>query len=158
MRKILEASRWCGITDRKDQFYDVKSLGNNYYMNEFSAAIGLIQLKKLDKMNKIRKKVAKKYEQRINLENKMPFDENCSYHLYWILVKNRSKFIKKMNEKKIEVGIHYKPVHQMSLYKNQIKLPITEEIGGKIVSLPIHPNLINADVERIISSVNKYAN
>ena len=46
----------------------------------------------------------------------------------------------------------------MSLYKNQIKLPITEEIGGKIVSLPIHPNLINADVERIISSVNKYAN
>ena len=109
-------------------------------------------------MNEKRRRTAKKYEQEINLEAKMPFDKNCSYHLYWILVKNRSKFIKKMNEKKIEVGIHYKPVHQMSLYKNQIKLPITEEMGEKIVSLPIHPNLINADVERIISSVNKYAN
>ena len=55
MRKILEAARWCGITDRKGAMYDVKSLGNNYYMNEFSAAIGLAQLKKLNKMNEIRK-------------------------------------------------------------------------------------------------------
>jgi len=158
LKKKLNSRRWCGITNRKKLSYDVKELGNNYYMNEFSAIIGLNQLGKLDKMNEKRRRTAKKYEREINLEAKMPFDKNCSYHLYWILVKNRSKFIKKMNEKKIEVGIHYKPVHQMSLYKNQIKLPITEEIGRKIVSLPIHPNLINADVERIISSVNKYAN
>ena len=158
MRKILEASRWCGITDRKDQFYDVKSLGNNYYMNEFSAAIGLIQLKKLDKMNKIRKKVAKKYEQRINLENKMPFDENCSYHLYWILVKNREQFIKKMTAKKIEVGIHYRPIHQMTLYKNLAELPITENIGEKIISLPLHPNLTDEEIERVIDAVNENVN
>ena len=45
----------------------------------------------------------------------------------------------------------------MSLYRNQIKLPVTEEIGKKIVSLPIHPNLTNSDVDKIIKSVNKYA-
>ena len=58
-------------------------------MNEFSAVIGLTQLKKLEKLNKIRRTIAKKYEKEIDLENKMPYDNNCSYHLYWILVNNR---------------------------------------------------------------------
>ena len=48
-RKILLARRWCGITDRIDSEYDVKELGWNYYMNEFSAVIGLAQLKKLER-------------------------------------------------------------------------------------------------------------
>jgi len=156
-RKILESKRWCGITDRKNMLYDVKELGNNYYMNEFSAAIGLAQLKKLDKMNVIRKKIAKRYEQEINLKNKMPFVDGCSYHLYWILVKKRGKFIKKMNDKNIEIGIHYKPVHQMTLYKNLARLPITEEIGKQIVSLPIHPNLTESQIDYIIKTVNEFS-
>ncbi len=156
-RKILESRRWCGITNRKDMFYDVKELADNYYMNEFSAGIGLVQLKKLDKMNSIRKKIAKKYHQKINLENKIPFIDGCSYHLYWILVKNRNQFIKKMSKNKIQVGIHYKPVHQMTLYKNKTKLPITENFGKTIVSLPMHPNLSTDDIERVIDSVNEFA-
>ena len=128
-RKILESKRWCGITNRKNMVYDVKILADNYYMNEFSASIGLVQLKKLDKMNSIRKKIAKKYHKQINLENKMPLIDGCSYHLYWILVKHRDQFIKKMSQNKIQVGIHYKPVHEMTLYKNMKKLPITENFG-----------------------------
>ena len=158
LKKKLNSKRWCGITNRKGLSYDVKELGNNYYMNEFSAVIGLNQLENLDKMNKKKKMIAKKYEKEINLDEKIPFDGNCSYHLYWILVKNRTKFIKKMNECGIEVGIHYKPVHEMSLYKNQARLPITEQVGKEIVSLPIHVNLTNTDIERIITSVNKFAN
>jgi dTDP-4-amino-4,6-dideoxygalactose transaminase len=158
LKKRLDAKRWCGITDRKGMSYDVEELGNNYYMNEFSAAMGLRQLEKLDRMNKKRNKIAKTYDQEINLERKIPLDNNCSYHLYWILVNNRKKFIKKMLGKKIEVGIHYKPVHQMSLYKNnKLKLPITEKIGNEIVSIPIHPNLSNSDIEKIIKSVNEFA-
>jgi perosamine synthetase len=157
LKKRLDAKRWCGITNRKGMSYDVEEIGNNYYMNEFSAAIGLRQLEKLDKMNKKRNKIAKIYDQEINLERKIPLDNNCSYHLYWILVKNRKKFIKEMRDKKIEVGIHYKPVHQMSLYKNnKLKLPITEKIGKEIVSIPIHPNLSNSEIEKIIKSVNKF--
>ena len=156
-RKILESRRWCGITDRKNISYDVKELADNYYMNEFSASIGLVQLRKLDKMNSVREKIAKKYHQEINLENKMPIIDGCSYHLYWILVKNRNQFIKKMFENNIQVGIHYKPVHQMTLYKNMAKLPITENIGQNIVSLPIHPNLSNNEIQQVINSVNKFA-
>jgi len=58
LRKLLDARRWCGITDRKEAFYDVKEIGWNYYLNEFSAAIGLIQLKKINKLNSIRKAIA----------------------------------------------------------------------------------------------------
>ena len=152
----LFAKRWCGISNRKNYDYDVKEMGWNYYMNEFSASIGLIQLKKLDKMNNIRRKIAKRYHNEINSEKIMPYNESSSYHLYWICVKNRKKFMKNMLEKGIETGIHYKPVHEMTLYKNKISLPVTENIGKEIVSIPIHPNLTQTNIDYIIKNINKF--
>lgn len=157
MRDVLLARRWCGITNRNNFEYDVKEVGWNYYMNEISAAIGLVQLKKLDSMNRIRRQIAKRYSKEINLERKMPFDENCSYHLYWIMVKNRKRFMEKMFNAGIETGIHYRPVHTMSLYKKNISLPITEAAGKEIVSIPIHQNLSDVEVNRIIRTVNQNA-
>ena len=153
--KILNSRRCCGITDRKETDYDVKEIGWNYYMNEFSAVIGLQQLKKLDRLNKNRKNIAKKYFEEINLEAKMPFDHNCSYHLYWILVKNRQKFREKLRKNGIETGTHYKPIHLMKMYKRKNSLPITESVGKQIVTLPIHPNLKKSEIEKIINSVNR---
>ena len=155
--KILKEKRWCGISNRKGDDYDVKNIGWNYYMNEFSAAIGIEQLKKLDKTNLQRKKNAKKYFEQISLEEKMPFDKECSYHFYWIRVKNRTKFRKELLEKGIQTGIHYKPIHQFSFYKSKIKLPITEKIGREIVTLPTHPNIQKKDLEKIIKMVNKFS-
>ena len=156
-KQLLFSRRWCGITDRKGADYDVKELGWNYYMNEFSAVIGLTQLKKLEKLNKIRRSIAKKYHHKIDLKNKMPYDNNCSYHLYWILVNNRKKFREKLSEIGIETGTHYKPIHLMKMYKKSISLPITERVGKQIVTIPIHPNLKNSEIEKIINSVNKFA-
>ena len=152
--ELLSARRWCGITDRKNTLYDVKEIGNNYYMNELSAAIGLVQLKKLDKLNSIRKKIAKRYYQEIKLNTKMQYDKSCSYHLYWILVKNRNEFRKKLSSYKIETGTHYKPVHTFSLYKSKTKLKITENVGKNIVTIPCHPNLKESDIDKIIKSIN----
>jgi len=155
MKKIIQEKRWCGITNRKDVKYDVTDLGWNYYMNEFSASIGLIQLQRLDKVNAKRKKIAKIYCKEINLETKMPFNEECVYHLYWIRVRNREKFMKNMKRGGIETGIHYKPIHQMSFYSSSVKLPITDEVGNGIVSLPMHPNLTDADVDYIVKMINR---
>ena len=154
MKKVLQSLRWCGIENRREYDYDIGRLGWNYYMNEISASIGLIQLKKLDSANKIRKMISKRYSVELQVKNKMPYSEDCSYHFYWIRVKNRTKFMKKMLEKGIQTGIHYNPVHQMTYYKNKIKLPITETIGKEIVSLPTHPNLTKYDVSKVIESVN----
>ena len=153
---LLKSRRWCGITNRNEATYDVKELGWNCYMNEISAAIGLVQLKKLMSLNKIRKKIASKYVKEISVENKMAFSKDCSYHMYWILTKNRTQFRKKMQEHGIETGIHYRPIHTMSMYKNRIKLPVTEKAGKEIVSLPIHPNLSESEIDKIIKFTNKF--
>jgi perosamine synthetase len=156
IEKILKEKRWCGITDRNGVDYDVKKIGWNCYMNEFSAAIGLEQLKKLDHTNNIRKKIAKEYSEKIEIERKMPFDIDCSYHFYWIRVKNRKKFREELSKNGIETGIHYKPIHNFTLYKSKIKLPITEKIGKEIVTLPTHPNITKKDLEKIIKTVNQF--
>jgi len=156
IKKILNEKRWCGITNRDEHYYDVKQLGWNYYMNEFSAGLALIQLKKLDKLNQIRKKIAKRYHDEIKLEEKMPYQKDCSYHFYWIMVKNRDKLMQKLKQNGIETGIHYRPIHKMSMYKNKKKLPITENAGKKIITLPTHPNLTNSNITKIISKINKF--
>ena len=155
LRKTLLARRWCGITNRKNDSYDVQEIGWNYYMNEFSAAIGLAQLKKLNATNKIRKSIANRYHKEINLENKMPFDKNCVYHFYWILVKNREKLRKNMRHLGIETGTHYRPIHTFSFYKPTRKLLVTEKAGKEIVTIPTHPNLTDDDVDQIINLINK---
>ena len=156
-RKILDARRWCGITNRVNSDYDVKEMGWNYYMNEFSAALGLVQLKKIDKMNTIRQKNAEKYYNGINLKHKMPIKSGCSYHFYWIIVENRNEFRRKMGEKGIETGTHYKPIHHMTMYKQKSTLSITDEISSKIVTLPTHPNLKQNDVNFIIKCINSFS-
>jgi perosamine synthetase len=153
--KISAVRRWCGISNRKGTDYDVTQIGWNYYMNEISAAIGIIQLKKLDKLNEKRKKTAKRYANEIHIDDKMPFNNDCAYHLYWIKVKNRKNFIRKMSEHNIETGIHYRPIHKMTLYKDKKSLPITEQTGREIVSIPIHPNLTNNQINYIIKTINK---
>ena len=150
----LKSKRWCGISNRKGTSYDIDSLGWNYYMNEISAAIGLVQLKRLGNLNRRRVEIAKKYHQNLNVDKKMPFSKDCSYHLYWLRVKNRKEFMKKMAREGIETGIHYKPVHTMSFFQNKIKLVKSEKIQEEIVSLPIHPNLKDEQIERVIQKVN----
>ena len=63
--------------------------------------------------------------------------------------------MRKMAEYGIETGIHYRPIHTMSMYKNTQKLPQTEKVGRGIISIPIHPNLSEENVDKIVHSVNR---
>ncbi len=153
-KKKLNSLRWCGISNRIGSNYDITELGYNYYMDEISAAIGIEQLKKLDKLNKRRFEIAKRYDKELNVSEKIPLNKESSYHLYWILVKNREKFMKNMKSKGIETGTHYFPVHKMSLYKSKTKLPVTENIENKILTIPMHANLTEKDVNHIIKTTN----
>jgi len=155
LKNRLNSLRWCGISNRKGQFYNISELGYNYYMDEISAAIGIEQLKKIDKLNHRRFEIAKEYHKELHCSKKMPINKECSYHLYWILVKNRNKFLENMNKKGIEVGIHYSPVHKMKLYNSKIKLEVTEKISKQIVTIPIHPLLKDREVKFIIKSINE---
>ena len=153
----LKSKRWCGISNRKYADYDVDKIGWNFYMNELSAAIGLVQLQKIKKMNNKRKSIAKIYDKELNVSKKIPFTSTCVYHLYWICVRDRNFFRKKLLEKGIETGTHYKPIHQMSLYKKSVKLPLTEKIAKEIVTIPIHPNLTGSQIDNIVKTVNRFS-
>ena len=76
---------------------------------------------------------------------------------FCILFKNSQKFREKLRYNGIETGTHYKPIHLMKMYKKSKSLPITERLGKQIVTIPIHPNLKNSEIEKIINSVNKFA-
>jgi len=146
----LIQKRWCGISDNGKR--DVKRLGWNYKMNDVNAAIGIEQLKKLDENNKKRHKIACVYH--ISLADPcIPLTKDCSYCLYWILVKDRDKFRAKLAKGGIETGTHYPPIDQFSFFK-EADLPVTHAIAKQIVTLPIHPNLSDQDVERVISCAN----
>jgi perosamine synthetase len=124
-------------------------------MNEFSAAICLEQLKKINKMISLRFQIAKMYHSKLKIENKMPLDKNCAYNFYWIFVKNPKEFIKIMNENNVEIGKYHDPIHTLNYYKSRKNLPNTEYIAKHHVLLPTHPNLSSEDVKKIIRLTNK---
>jgi dTDP-4-amino-4,6-dideoxygalactose transaminase len=163
IREKIQTKRWCGISNRHDggtadALYDINEIGDNYYMNEISAVIGIEQLKKLNKMNSIRKKIAKRYASELEMTKKMAYSNDCAYHLYWICVKNRDKLRKKLLENGIQTGTHYRPIHTFRLYHNKkIKLPVTDRVGNEIITLPIHPNLTDNQVTKVISLINKFS-
>ena len=84
----------------------------------------------------------------------MPYDKNSSHHLYWIRSKTRKKLRKILFENGIETGTHYRPIHTFNLYKTTSNLPITELAGKEIVTLPIHPNLTEKQLKKIITLIN----
>lgn len=152
-KKILLASRNSGISNNNS----VNQIGWNCYMNEFSAAIGLEQLKKINKIISIRYKIAKQYYDNIELDKKMPLQKGCSYNFYWILVKNPENFIKKMCEQNIEIGKYHPPIHMLQYYKTRKKLENAENFAKSHVLLPTHPNLSAGNIEKIIKLTNKFS-
>ena len=155
MKNKIKERRWCGIKNRNFDSYEISELGNNYYMNEFSAVMGRIQLKKLEKLNEKRQNIAKRYFDEIKIEEKMQFSKECAYHLFWIRVKSRDKLRKSLERDGIETGIHYAPVHKFELYDKKVELKLTEKISKEIITIPMHPNLTENQVGKVIKSINK---
>ena len=128
-------------------------------MTEISAVLGLEQLKKLVSSNRKRKLLSHIYTQNLSHieELSIPFQDyprNSSHHLFPILLHkkiDRIVFMKKLKGKGIQTSIHYLPVHKLSYYRNNYPrkkevLPVSEEIGKREVSLPLHPRMSEKDV------------
>ena len=148
--------------------YDVVELGYNYRMTEISAALGILQLKKLSPANKKRKVLTDLYVS--NLKGtfglSIPFKDyprNSSHHLFPILLDkkiNRKKFMELLKKEGIQSSIHYPPIHKFSYYQrnlkeSQTKLPLTEYAGAHEVTLPLHPLLEKKDVVFVCEKTKK---
>jgi dTDP-4-amino-4,6-dideoxygalactose transaminase len=148
--------------------YDIRILGYNYRTTEIQSALGLVQLRKLDRNNKKRKRLVEIYQRELQgIEGiSIPFLKykgNPSYHLFPILLApsiNRNKVMERLKDFGIQVSIHYPPVHLFSLYRNQFghkkgDLPRTEEVSQREVTLPLHPLLDTGDLKWIAKKLKE---
>ena len=147
--------------------YEQINNGFNYRMTEFQAALGISQLKKLNKFVKKRNQIANKYNQKLkNLPIKLPFvhkDNISSFHLYPIRIpisdykKNQEYFYNELRKRKILVNIHYIPVYRQPYYKKlgfrKGYCPEAELYFNEAITLPIFPGLKEYEQDFIIKNI-----
>ena len=143
--------------------YEHTALGFNYRMSEILAGIGRIQLKHLDEWVKRRNEIAALYNELLEDYVVTPHIEGevrHSFYVYTIRSRKRDKLIEFLKKRDIATGIYYPiPVHLQPAVKSMYepeRLPITEKIVDEIVSLPMHPQLSDEDVEYIAKSVIEF--
>lgn len=132
--------------------YEVEFTGWKANLPDVLSAIGLVQLRKLDKMNIERKRIIDKYNEAFGTRWE-------GLHLYPVFVDRPDDFVAYMNNNGVQCSRHFQSLHKMSGFKkhNKFKLPITETLSDKEVSLPVYPKLKNKEVDYIIKLVKEYA-
>ncbi len=142
------------------QRYMHEELGWNFRMTNIAAAIGLVQLKKLDRANEKRRENAKFYDETLKDVITPYADERAKhiYHQYTIRVKNRDALVEKFKKEGIGFGIYY-PMgnHEQPIMKKlgyTANLPVTEELCRDVISIPVHPLLSDEDREKVAEVIN----
>jgi len=154
------------VKERKKQGdYDVKSLGFNYRMTDFQAALGYRQMLIYEKNLKKRQDIAKRYIKKLSKNKKiifLPFSKNCSYFVFQIFTKNRDAILKELKNKGIGVSVHYlNPLPNMTYYKKKYNLKSKNYknanlYGNTNISLPVYPKLTYFEVDSICKTINNY--
>ncbi|HLA43330.1 MAG TPA: DegT/DnrJ/EryC1/StrS family aminotransferase [Aggregatilineales bacterium] len=145
------------------QQYFHEVVGFNFRMTNIMAAIGVVQLQKLESWNE--KRIANAAYLTENLKTVRPpvIADGCRhvFHQYTVLAPegtNRDAMVKRLNERGIGVRVYYPlPVHEQPVFKTMgysPQLPVTENLTARVFSLPVHPGLSQDDLERIVHEVN----
>lgn len=146
-------------------YYEQQMLGYNYRMNEFQAALGLSQLKKIDLFLKRRLEIVQKYNEAFtdNPEIITPvMSKECTnaWHLYVIQVrtKNHKEVYDKLIKAGIDVNVHYIPVYKHPYYQSigykKVCCANSEQFYRRTLSLPVFYKLTNEQQDYIIQTVN----
>jgi len=176
--KRMRAFRNHGITtDHKERnekgsfFYEMVDLGFNYRISDFQCALGTSQLRKLPLWLKQRESIARKYDEQLRVvKGVRPLeghpDRTHAYHLYVIRLdlqtgsSPRAKVFAALRQQGIGANVHYLPVHLHPFYRTRFGYgeglcPVAEAAYEEILSLPIYPQMDDADVLRVVDSLEK---
>lgn len=154
-RQFYKAYNW---------YYKVEELGYKCHMNDINAALGLVQLRKLDKSNKKRRMLANRYEDKLKKLAKVKCPEVkpgmvSAQHNYVIRCKERDKLHLFLREKNISSGVHYMPLHLQPYYKKlypKLNLPVVETEWKQLLTLPLYPQLTLKEQDYIISCIKEF--
>jgi dTDP-4-amino-4,6-dideoxygalactose transaminase len=162
--KVADATRILRQHGMRRRYYH-DDLGFNFRMTDIHAAIGLEQLKKLPEFNRKRQANAKYFNEHITgvVTPLTPDGYEHVFHQYTIRVPDgkRDAMVDYLNVNGVGSGIYYPvPVHQQTLYTQDLgydqTLPQAEKAASEVLSLPVHPALSDADLKKIVTTVNNF--
>jgi dTDP-4-amino-4,6-dideoxygalactose transaminase len=140
--------------------FDVSIQGFRYHMSNIMAAIGIVQIDRIEEFRVKRQNIAKKYIKELkNIEEVGFLDFNFNEilpHIFVIKVKNRDELREYLMSNNIESGVHYKPNHFLFKYKLDYELPVTEKIYKEILTLPCHFDLTDEEQSFIVMKVMEF--
>jgi len=149
----------------KGSKYEHKYVAGNFRMSEIHAAIGRIQLGKLDKYIAARRHIANQYNELFESHNLTKFinlppeskDVKSVYYTYTIEALERDKLSNHLKEQGIQTGIYYPiPVHRQPLYRQDVLLPETDRLSDVILSLPMYPGLRDEEIVRVVNCMEGF--
>jgi perosamine synthetase len=159
------------VARRGSWIYDMFELGFNYRITDFQAALGISQLKKINKFKHRRRKIVDYYNQRFaSMENLIvPFEDkdvNSNFHLYTLQVRENKKFdrydlFSYLQRNNYAPMVHYIPVHLLTYYKQafgfkQGDFPVAEKYYERTISIPLYPGLSDLMVEKVVNDIAKF--
>jgi dTDP-4-amino-4,6-dideoxygalactose transaminase len=144
--------------------YDVIACGYNFRMDELRAALGLVQIERLPAWNRTRVELMAHYRWLLSdqvPEVCVPFDPHhlTSGHIMPIVLPERSDraaIMASMRAARVQTSVHYPAIHQFAYYRDllgNVRLPRTESFSHRELTLPLHPALNPADVDRVVATL-----
>lgn len=142
--------------------FDVTAQGWRYHMSNIMAAIGHQQLKRFPEMAATRQRLARHYDALLRGHPRirpLPREyDNVVPHIYVVRIegmRDRQLLQERLLERGIQTGIHYQPNHLLTLYRDPKAppLPVTEAVFSQLLSLPLHPDVSEDDVEYVCSAL-----
>ena len=144
-------------------------LGYNWRMSSITAALGISQINKLDKLVKMRQEIAKYLSNRLSKHKdlKVPYSPSGYEHIYQmysIRLSNkeiRDSLHSHLLKKRIFSKIYFKPIHLTTFYRKNLGtseglLPVTEKVSDQILTIPIFPNMTSEEKDYLVESINEF--
>ena len=158
----LETSDYFSSTE----YMDYITLGYNFRMSNVTAALGIAQLKKIDKIIEMRRKNAEYLTIRLKREIKEilipapPGDYYNVYQMYTIRIDRRDELMKHLADSGIMTKVYFSPVHLTHFYKNELgyacELPVIKEISTQVLTLPMYPTLTKDEIDYMIEEIKRF--
>jgi len=148
--------------------YEIFEMGYNFRLDEIRSCLGVNQLKRIKKMNKLRRMAADYYTTNLRsikgiITPKLN-EKSHSWHLYVIKIQkefgiSRDELFKKLLANGVRTSVHYKPLHKFSLYKKMCKkygkLTNSSKAYKEILSLPLYPGITKKEQDYVIKQIIK---